>query len=71
MAHVAGLIDVLEQEAPAFMVADSGSVLVQIDDDTALRFRTLAHFDEWCEAIDRGRAAHGEFTDTRHLRPVS
>lgn len=52
MAHLSGLIDVKE-EVPTLLVTERGTALLSLDDDTGLRFPTVAALEAWLEAADR------------------
>jgi hypothetical protein len=58
MASLAGLI-YIPNDGPRLMQQDKGAVLVSLDAETALKFRTLANFDAWVEELDRQRVAMG------------
>lgn len=58
MAHLSGLVDVTEEQ-PTLLVTERGTVLLSLDTDTGLRFRTLQHLDAFLEQVDRLRAQHG------------
>lgn len=57
MADITGMLDIPDSP-PDIRVLPSGSVLLALD-DVSLRFRSLRHFDAWCERLDRRRAAMG------------
>lgn len=50
MAHLSGLIDVAE-ETPTLLVTERGTVLLSLDDEVALRFRTTGALAEWLRQV--------------------
>lgn len=73
MAHISGLIDIPDDEPSILVLSATGSLLLQLDSSTGLRFRTEAAFDAWLEHIDRLRAPgreayHAKFQALRSVK---